>query len=263
MTLRILQCSDFHLAARPADDARRMDAVRRHVERIKPDRIVFTGDLVENGPADPASLKRGRDLLDSLGVPWHAVPGNHDVGNKASIGRYVVTDESMAHWHNVFGDASFTHDAPGWRIIGLNTQVTGSSLAAEAAQLQWLADVVACDRKVAVFMHMPLYLYDRNEALTSREGYWQVDADAREKLLPLLEQQNVKFIATGHVHWHAVFPSEPRRIWCPSSYCVVREPHYPPGGDCCGMILHTLSDDATHELIADPALSRPEGEHKD
>jgi len=260
MTLRILQCSDFHLGKRPDDDdERRMAAVRRHVARLRPDLLVFTGDLVEFGPA---GLERGRELLASFGVPFHALPGNHDVGNKVSIGRHAATREMVAAWRDAVGEDRFIHDAASWRIIGLNAQITGTGWREEREQRDRLAEAVACGRPVAVFMHMPLYLYDRDEDLTGRDGYWQVDRAPRRELLPLLERENVRLIASGHVHWHTTFERGARHVWCPSCYSVVREPHYPPGGDVTGMVLHTLGGDGgvRCELVADVALARPEEE---
>lgn len=260
MTLRVLQLSDFHLGARPGDDPRRMDAVRRHVERLRADLIVFTGDLVDDGPNDRASLQRGRELLASFGTPFHALPGNHDVGNKPSIGKHGVTQRAVAQWCDVFGADRFVRDAGGWRIVGIDSQITGTGWPQEAAQLDWLREAVACNEPVAVFSHMPLYLYERNEQPSGRDAYWQVDPAPRRALLPLLERRNVKAIASGHVHWHAVFGGPPARMWCPACYSVVREPHYPAGGDATGMVLHTLGDDWQYELITDPELSRPDGE---
>lgn len=238
-----------------------MAAFKNHVERLRPDAIVFTGDLVDLGPTDPAGLERGRDLLRSFGVPAFAVPGNHDVGNKLSIGRHVVTRAAVDQWRSIFDGDRFSCDAGGWLILGLNSQITGSGWPEEQEQFDWLTDAVDRAPRVAVFMHMPPYLYDPAEDLHNRDGYWQVDLAPRRQLLPLLQHDHVHLIASGHVHWHADFHDEhPRRAWCPSCYSVVREPHYPPGGDVTGLILYTFGTSIQLDLIADPTLSRPEGE---
>ncbi|MCC6679988.1 MAG: metallophosphoesterase [Phycisphaeraceae bacterium] len=259
MTLRLLQCSDFHLDARPHDDPRRMEVVRQLVQRLAPDLIVFTGDLVELGPQDADSLRRGRDLLASFGCPFYALPGNHDVGNKLSIGRHVVTEPAVGQWIDILGNDRFVCDVGGWRLIGINSQITGSGLARERDQLHWLQSALDTELPIALFSHMPPYLYQCDENPTGREAYWQIDPEPRQHILHLLDSPNVRLVASGHVHWHATFNHDSLpRLWCPACYSVVHEPHYPPGGNVTGMVLHTLDSDWTYELIADEALSRPQ-----
>lgn len=260
MTLRLLQCSDFHLDARPHDDPRRVEAIRRYVQQLNPDLIVFTGDLVDLGPQDADSLRRGRDRLASFGCPCFALPGNHDVGNKLSIGRHVVTEAAVGQWIDILGYDRFVHDAGDWRILGIDSQITGSGWKCEQDQLDWLQSVLDTEQPVAVFSHMPPYLYRCDENPAGREAYWQIDPEPRQQILQLLDRPNVRFMASGHVHWHATFTDDSLpRLWCPACYSVVHEPHYPPGGDVTGMVLHTLDGDWTYELIADVALSRPQG----
>lgn len=75
MTRRALHVSDLHRGANesPETDA----ALARLVEELRPVVVIATGDLANRGRA--AELRRARALLDRLGVPWLAVPGNHDL----------------------------------------------------------------------------------------------------------------------------------------------------------------------------------------
>ena len=52
-------------------------SVKRLVSEIKPDLITVTGDMV-CGASTVHSIKRFTDLMESTGVPWAPVFGNHD-----------------------------------------------------------------------------------------------------------------------------------------------------------------------------------------
>ncbi len=75
MTGRAIHLSDLHRGARVSDevDAALVEAVRR----LAPTVVVATGDLANRGRA--GEMRRARALLDTLGAPWLAVPGNHDL----------------------------------------------------------------------------------------------------------------------------------------------------------------------------------------
>lgn len=241
----LLQLSDLHLNPNTPDQSQRIDAVRRHIDRISPDLIVCSGDLVEHGSQDPASLVKARKILDSLGPPVRAVPGNHDIGNKVSIGSNIITPESLHQWQNVFGNDRFTYRLNSWLILGVNSQVTGSNLPEQTQQLSWLdKQITQAEQEslqVAVYMHMPAYLTNPWEDLTGRPGYWQVDLAPRTELLQYLKRPVVRLIGSGHTHWHAMFLHErPMRVWAPSIHKVVNESYFPPGKGCLGMMRYNL-----------------------
>ncbi|BBU56236.1 hypothetical protein KU6B_25010 [Mameliella alba] len=84
---RILQITDPHvltagsLAYGVVDTGaaleRTVAGIRTALPRIGPiDLVVVTGDLVDNGTA--AQYARFIEIMDPLGLPLRAVPGNHD-----------------------------------------------------------------------------------------------------------------------------------------------------------------------------------------
>lgn len=75
MTMRALHLSDLHRGAHEQPDVD--DALVALVAEIRPAVVVVTGDLANRGRE--AELRRARSLLDRLGAPWLAVPGNHDL----------------------------------------------------------------------------------------------------------------------------------------------------------------------------------------
>lgn len=52
--------------------------MRRMIETEKPDMIMLTGDMVCGEDSDYFSIRRITDMLESYGIPWAPVFGNHD-----------------------------------------------------------------------------------------------------------------------------------------------------------------------------------------
>ncbi len=72
---RLLHLSDIHFG--PPHVERAADGVARLVEECRPDLVVVSGDLTQR--AKPRQFEQARRFLDGLGLPFLAVPGNHDV----------------------------------------------------------------------------------------------------------------------------------------------------------------------------------------
>ena len=74
----ILQLSDLHIGAPDGDPEGDLARVVAHVGTVglRPDAVLVSGDLTEHG--DPAEYARARALLEPLGAPLVALPGNHD-----------------------------------------------------------------------------------------------------------------------------------------------------------------------------------------
>ncbi len=69
--------------------------------------VVLTGDITEMGTNE--ELKLARQILDSLGLKWYIIPGNHDTGWSESGGDMFKT---------VFWDDKFSFEFNGVRFIG-------------------------------------------------------------------------------------------------------------------------------------------------
>jgi len=81
-SIRIAQITDCHLPADPGQGYRGVDshenlkALLQKVKSLKPDLILATGDLSEDG--SQASYLALQRLFGVVGVPVLALPGNHD-----------------------------------------------------------------------------------------------------------------------------------------------------------------------------------------
>jgi len=249
----VLQISDLHLGRLPVHDAARAGVLREAISDVNPDLVVVTGDVCENPIQSPHEVDDARPWLDSLGADYLVTPGNHDVGNKLSVGKYGITRGMFDHWSSNFNKGWQRRDIDGWTILTLNTQITGSGWPEEQEQLTWLEGQLDTTERAAVFMHMPLDLGPCGEGV-AKAHYWPVDTEARNRLHPLLSRPKVRVLATGHLHHYGWFPdAEPPRVWCPSCTFQVRisglsGPNADP--DALGLIRHDLvGDEAEHTYL--------------
>lgn len=221
----LVQLTDTHLSGSRPFFQFNFEMVIEAMADIAPDHIVITGDLALNGPDDIADVAFAKLQFDRLAAPWSAVPGNHDVGLVPFEGgqHQPVTQARLAAYLGVMGADRFVQDIGSWRLIGLNSQLLGSGLPAEADQHAWLASTLAeSDRPVALFLHYPLYLDDPADPTRSHAV---VLPESRADLLALIDANPmVKLVASGHLH-------EDRRVdrngvvfqWAPATSFITTE----------------------------------------
>ncbi|MFB6888530.1 phosphodiester glycosidase family protein [Kitasatospora sp. NPDC056327] len=154
--LRVAVMSDAQFVAR-APESDLVQAARRTLRDIaaaEPDLLVIAGDLVdEASPADFALARKVLDEFDRLTggtVPWHYVPGNHEVMGPGTIDNFRAA----------FGETSEVFDVKGTRFITLNSAL-GSFRASgfdQISRLRTTLDAAAQDPSVTgllLFDHHP------------------------------------------------------------------------------------------------------------
>lgn len=202
----LAQISDMHILAEGRllfgriDTAAHLAAAVAFLNalRPRPDRVLATGDLAEDGsPAAYANLRR---LLAPLAIPYALIPGNHD--DRASLRAAFPEAPGMA------GDGPFLQfaleDGP-LRILALDTVEPGEAGGRLCgARLDWLAARLA-ERPAAptlIAMHHPPVL----TGLAGMDGINCAGAAALGALVARHPQ--VERIVCGHVHrpiclrWH-------------------------------------------------------------
>jgi len=213
---RVIQISDTHISPTKAHFAGNWPPLAEWIAAQRPDLVIHTGDVTVDGADSDADLEHCVRLLGALGVPFRAVPGNHDVGD-SNHRHQPVNPDRIARWNRYFGADRWFFDVEGWRLIGLDAMLIGSFQAAEAAQLAWLDGVLAeaGDRRSAWFLHRPLFTEHPEEGDT---GYWSIKPEPRRALLDLVQRHNVALIASGHLHKaHDFVRDGTRYIWGPSA----------------------------------------------
>lgn len=100
--------SDTHIGS---PDGKAEEDLRRTVDDINKMTdiafVVLTGDITELGTDD--EIKRAKQILDGLKVPWYIIPGNHDTGWSESGGQTFV---------KIFGYDKFSFEYEGIRFLG-------------------------------------------------------------------------------------------------------------------------------------------------
>lgn len=251
--MRVVQVSDTHISAVHEDFAANVERVAAHINALKPDLVIHTGDVSMDGAGTARDLELSRAWLKKLPAPTLAVPGNHDVGDLVSIKPDQPVDDSrLAAWREVLGADRWRHDVPGWRLIGLNAMLFGTGHPEEQRQLEWLAPELRTDRQIAIFMHKPVCIADPAEG---PRGYWTVPPEPRRQLLDLFEGRPICMIATGHLHIHReVSIGGVSHVWAPSAAFVCGESQEDLGGRrSLGVMEHEFTESgvATRYLRAD------------
>ncbi len=255
---RIVHISDTHLSPGKTHFAANWAPLRQWILAQEPDLIVHTGDVTVDGADVDADFAYCAGLLAGLGVPVHAVPGNHDVGEPGHP-HQPTTSERITRWRRHLGGDYWSVDVEGWRLMGLDSMLFGAGIAEEREQLAWLDTTLrsAGGRRIAWFMHKPLFLGAPDEGDT---GYWTVKPLPRADILDRVRQYGVAIVATGHLHkMHDRTYQGCRYLWVPSSGFVVgerlQEPM--PGEKKLGAAVYDIMGDTlTAQLTELPALTR-------
>ena len=261
MAFRIAQISDTHLSEAHPAFAGNFETLAAHLRAAGPDLVVHTGDVSAHGERAADDLHFARARLGAMGLDWVALPGNHDVGNDPELRDASPANAERLHrWLAVFGTDRFLRDVPGWRLIGLNSLITGADLPEAEAQFAFLAEALAgaAGRRVALFLHKPLCEFTSTESTPS---YWSVQPAPRRRLLGLLAGHDVALVASGHVHqwWDRGVCEGLRQVWAPAvAFFVGDEWQEPRGEKPLGYVEHLLHEDGRHEcrLVALEDLAR-------
>lgn len=258
---RILQVSDTHLSRTHPLFQFNFEITLREIERIKPDLVIYTGDLSLNGPDNPDDVSYAHEQIRRTAATHFALPGNHDIGlspvdNAEGVhAEQQVNEARLGHYRKTFAYDRFKSDVGGWRIIGLNSQLLGSGLAGEEEQNDWLADALHCDKPVALFMHYPVFVNDPD---STTDGHHALPHKARQQLLTALVQAgNVRMVGTGHLHQAKSTQLGGIRFeWAPSSAFVMPGPALDAcgGNQVTGMLLHELDGDRVRTTTIEPEL---------
>ena len=251
MTFRIAQISDTHLSeAKPffVDNFLRIGAALRE---SRPDLVLNSGDITLDGADEEADLAAGLALHDTLDLPTRFLPGNHDLGDAQdapSHGEAPIDAARRDLYVKHFGPDWWSFDVPGWRVLGVDSQLLGSDLAAAAEQESAVAKAAAGlgARRLALFLHKPLFDQSVDEAAVTGRF---VNPRPRRALLAALGEAAPSLVACGHVHqYRASIAGSAQHVWGTSTAFVlpdVLQPRY--GVKEVGYVEHRLMPDGSHD----------------
>ena len=222
MALRLVQVSDTHLSPTHGYFRQNWADFRAAMRDDPPDLLVHSGDIAFNGPVAPDDIEFGAAQLRAIGLPFLAIPGNHDTGEAPAFSRLnqPVNQARIQAWRDHVGPQWWLHDAGDWRLVGIDTALLGSDLAEEAEQDAFLAEALSRrgGRPVMLFMHMPPFDGDPDDPKPTTAC---VSHAARLRLLHACRQGGVKVIACGHLHVYRQMQWEGIDIvWAPATAMV-------------------------------------------
>ncbi|OBI54585.1 phosphodiesterase [Mycobacterium sp. E787] len=212
---------------------------------VRPDAIVFTGDLADAGELQAYQKLRAvvEPFAAQLGAELVWVMGNHD--NRAAL-RSVLLDEapSMAPLDRV-------RAIDGLRIISLDTSVPGHHYGElSESQLGWLAEELAerSPNGTILAMHHPPIPSVLDLAVT-------VELRDQASLARVLKGSDVRAILAGHLHYstNATFVGIPVSV--ASATCYTQDLMVAAGGtrgrngaQACNLV-HVYQDTVVHSVI--------------
>lgn len=253
-SFEVVQVSDTHLGTSPALLVEGFRRVAAHVAALSPRLVVNTGDVSYDGVLGDADLELARQLHADLGVPVRVLPGNHDVGEIPGAVppelEPVVTDTACERFARIFGDDKFLVDHGDYRLLGINAQVLGSGLPAEAVQWRHVEHAAATrdGRRLALFVHKPLFVEELASALDTPHC---LPVEASRRLLELLGS-DLCLVASGHLHRHRVREVDGvLHAWAPSTGFVSGGLPL-PGEPVVGFLRHRFGPEGVRTEVVCP-----------
>jgi 3',5'-cyclic AMP phosphodiesterase CpdA len=168
------------------------------INRLNPDFVVLTGDLVNN--KDDLSQKTVFKRITSeihTTIPVYYSPGNHDIG-------LPPTQEDIDSFISDYGHDRFSVKHKGSLFIGLNSCLIKSlDSVPEHKQFEWLKEELSQNKNakhIVVFCHYPFFI----ESVDEPENYSNISIIIRKKYLSLFKEYKVKAVFAGHLHKNAM-----------------------------------------------------------
>jgi 3',5'-cyclic AMP phosphodiesterase CpdA len=216
---RIVVLSDLHLSPTHGFFWDNWTLARDVANAMAAEAVVVSGDLCINGPENDDEIPFVAGALTRLAPRVLALPGNHDVGDEppGQDHEQLVDEPRLARWNAAFGGDRWSLDAGTWRLVGVNAQLFGSNLAAEADQHDWLDAELggAAGRPIALFLHKPLFIEHAGEA---EPTVTSMNLAPRRSLLAKLREADVRLVVNGHLHQHRDRVVDGiRHVWAPST----------------------------------------------
>jgi len=172
--------TDLHINANNAQPAEDLQNAVNDVNILAGiDFVIISGDITQFG--DTVSLKKAKQMLEKLNIPYYIIPGNHDV---------KWNEPGATNFKQIFRDDKFSFSHKGFQFIGFTTApLTKSDNGTIKKQdIDWMKTVLLkSGTKIPIFVvtHYPL-----------QTG----DVDNWFEMTDILRKYNVQAVLGGHYH---------------------------------------------------------------
>ena len=259
----IVHVSDTHLlAGNPPlggryDTAANLAATLAAVERtgVRPDAIVFTGDLTDLGePEAYAALRAAVEPVAArLGAPVVWVAGNHDERPALRAG---LLDAAP-----IEEPVTAVHDLGGLRLIALDSTVPGWHHGdLDAGQLDWLAGILAEPAPLGTILAL------HHPPIPSHIPFFDIlELRHQRELAGVVRGTDVRAILAGHLHYSTAgtFAGIPVSVSAATCYTMnLQRPPQEVNGMDAGQsfhLVHVYDDTITHSVV--PVGDAETGDH--
>lgn len=185
-SFKFAQVTDTHVGGSSgADDLRR--TVKDLNQQKDIDFVIISGDITEFG--SDVELALAKQILDSLTLPWHVIPGNHDSN---------WSESGANSFREVFGSETFFFRHKGYMFMGTtsgpNMRMSPGQVPRE--NLVWMDSVFAANKDVET----PL-IYVNHYPQDSSLNNWYEAIDR-------IKARNVQLALCGHGHSNKVYDWE-------------------------------------------------------
>jgi len=163
----------------------------KQINELDVDFVIFCGDLVKH--ASENSFADFKSIASGLNIPFHCVPGNHDVG-------MVPNDTTLAFYRGIIGEDYFSFQHKGVSFIFTNSQLWKTDIGEESQNhAKWFKETLTNDNsteRTIVIGHFPIYI----KSIDEEETYSNLPPEQREYLLETFSKNNVDAYLSGHKH---------------------------------------------------------------
>jgi predicted MPP superfamily phosphohydrolase len=222
----------------------RVEEAFRQINGLKPAFVVNCGDIITTFPNKEefeAQCQYAVELQKQCQAPLRLVPGNHDIGNQASL---RVWDENWAKraklpvdsmyfnagyretYRKYFGEDYYRFEADGCVFLVMDNAICNSGGELEKSQMAWLEQELAKAQDAkqrVVFLHNPLFWRRLDEP--GPNNYESVMEPARTQLLDLFAKYRVDAVYSGHTHFG--FANSYRGMWLRTINSTTFNRNYP------------------------------------
>lgn len=249
----LVHISDTHLLAgnRPLggryDTAANLEATLRAVERtgIRPDAIVFTGDLTDLGEPEAYAALRAEvePFAARLGAPLVWVAGNHD--ERPALRAGLLDEEPTEQ------PVTGVWDLEGLRLIALDSTVPGWHHGdIDPEQLAWLAQILAEPAPLGTLLAL------HHPPLPNHIPFFDIlELRHQSELAEVIAGTDVRGILAGHLHYSTsgTFAGVPVSVAAATCYTMnLQRPADRVNGMDAGQsfqLVHVYDDTVTHAVV--------------